>query len=332
MNGISPPGNSVLQALAPTAFAVWAVLLIAGSVQADSGDQRVCVYVSSYHQGLEWSDRIEEGLRNGLEEQCRLVQYDMNSKRNLSDESKVQAAVEALSIIRAEDADIVLTSDDEAARYLIAPHLAGTRTPVVFTGIDWTVEEFGLPVENVTGMVEIAPLRPLIEQAVESVPEADRAAYVGANTPTNIQNVERYESVAKEHGIELVALLSSSFDTWKQDFLIAQEFDFVILGESSDIEDWDMSAATTHAREFTRTFSVTNHERVMPLSALGYTTLPEEQGAWAAESAIAILTGSTPSSIPIVTNQQWDTWINDTLLDASGIILPGQVSEDARHL
>lgn len=302
------------------------------AIAADEVDSPVCVYISSYHHGLEWSDRVEDGLRAGLAHQCRLVQYDMDTDRNPSDEFKVAAAAEALSIIQSESADIVLTSDDNAARYLIAPHLAGTRTPVVFTGIDWTVEEYGFPVENVTGMVEVSPLVPLIEQAVESVPGADRAAYLGAKTPDDTANFERYASAALNHGVELIALQSTDFELWKQDFDIAQEFDFVIIGDDSGIDSWDLSSAAAYARAQTRTLSLTNDPSMMPLSALGLTTRPEEQGEWAAESAVAILAGSAPSSIPIVTNREWDTWINQSLLEASGVTLPGHILDSARQV
>lgn len=308
------------------------LLATVADIRADNNGDSVCVYVSSYHQGLEWSDRIEDGLREGLENECRLVQYNMDTKRHASNEFKVEAAAEALSLIQSLGADVVLTSDDDAAEYLIVPHLAGTRTPVVFTGVDWTVEQYGFPVENVTGMVEASPIRPLIEQAVASIPDADRVAYVGAATVTENDNFKRYEHVAEQQGIELVALMSNSFDTWKQDFKIAQEFDFVIIGNATEIDDWDSGAAEAFANESTRTFSVTSHDWMMPFSALGYTTLPEEQGQWAAESALAILAGSSPASIPIVTNRQWDTWINEKLLEASGVILPSQVDENARRL
>lgn len=294
-------------------------------------EQPVCVYISSYHRGLEWSDRIENGLNDRLDGKCKVVQYDMDTKRNLDTEFKIKAAAEALSIIKQQKADIVITSDDNAARYLIVPHLLGRRTPVVFTGINWTVEEYGFPVKNVTGMVEVSPLVPLIKQALDSIPSAKRAVYIGADNLTEIKNFERYRTAAQDHGIKLESLQSKNFDEWKETFIKAQDYDFVIMGNFSGITDWDMEAAESHVIVNTRKFSLTSHDWMMPLSALGYTTLPEEQGEWAAESALAILAGTKPSTIPIVTNRRWDTWVNKQLLEASGVNVPESITDGAKQ-
>ena len=60
----------------------------------------------------------------------------------------------------------------------------------------------------------------------------------------------------------------------------------------------------------------------MPFAMIGVTKVPEEQGEWAAKSALRILGGMAPSDIPIVPNNQRDIWINHELLAAASLELP----------
>ncbi|MEN8131191.1 MAG: hypothetical protein ABFS45_13570, partial [Pseudomonadota bacterium] len=68
--------------------------------------------------------------------------------------------------------------------------------------------------------------------------------------------------------------------------------------------------------------SVTNHQWMMPVTLLGFTKIPEEQGEWAGKVALSILHGKTAGEIPIVPNRKWDLWANEQLLDTADIELP----------
>ena len=53
--------------------------------------------------------------------------------------------------------------------------------------------------------------------------------------------------------------------------------------------------------------------------------MSEEQGEWAAKTALRILDGMSPAQIPIIPNNQRDIWINADILDASKVRLPADV-------
>ena len=65
--------------------------------EASAADKK-CLFVSSYHQGYEWSDGVERGLRAVLEGKCEYRQFDMDTKRRKSAEEKKQSALEAKGI------------------------------------------------------------------------------------------------------------------------------------------------------------------------------------------------------------------------------------------
>ncbi|MFT6300834.1 MAG: ABC-type uncharacterized transport system substrate-binding protein [Pseudomonadales bacterium] len=292
---------------------------------AQSSNKPSCLYVASYHVGYSWSDGVERGLRERLQEQCNITEFYMDTKRRKSPEQKVAAGQAAYDLIKNLKPDVVITSDDNAAKYLIVPHLLDKEIPVVFSGINWTVDEYGFPASNVTGIVEIAPIKPMLKEGVRmaGIPEDHpiRIAYLGASTLSEIKNFSRVKTTAESLEMTVDRILAEDFDEWKEGLELAQTYDLVVMGSSSGIAKFSEQEASAWAEKTTRTLSLTNHEWMMPYAAIGYTKVAEEHGEWAAASAIAILNGVRAIDIPLVTNRRWDTWTNEALLLELGIDL-----------
>ncbi len=305
---------------------LWLCLLLPMAAQALPR----CLFVSSYHQGYAWSDGVQRGLEAALDGRCELRQFDMDTKRHKSEAEKRAAAEAALRLIREWRPDVLITADDNAARYLVKPHLKDAELPVVFCGINWSVEEYGFPYRNVTGMIEVAPVKAMLRQARRLSGNGDDFFYLGANTTTERKNLERFRRAARELGLEVEARLVDDFDAWAQAYREAQRYPFLALGSHAGIRDWDFARARSVALASARVPSVTNHRWMMPVSMLGFTKIPEEQGRWAGEAALAILDGLAPSEIPIVANRRWDLWVNAALLQAAGIELPTRLRDKAK--
>jgi hypothetical protein len=124
-----------------------------------------CLYISSYHQGYAWSDGVERGIRNTLGERCELRQLDMDTKRNKGDAYIKQIVEKTKRLIEEWQPNVIITSDDNAAKHLIKAHYKDSKLPFVFCGVNWTISEYGFPYSNVTGIIEVAPLKPMLEQA-----------------------------------------------------------------------------------------------------------------------------------------------------------------------
>jgi ABC-type uncharacterized transport system substrate-binding protein len=290
---------------------------------AQSSNKPSCLYVASYHVGYSWSDGVERGMRERLQEQCHITEFYMDTKRRKSTEDKVAAGHAAYKLIKNLKPDVVITSDDNAAKYLIVPHLMDKEIPVVFSGINWTVDEYGFPARNVTGIVEIAPIKPmLLEGVITANIPADhpvRVVYLGASTLSEIKNFNRVKTTAEKLDMSVDRILAENFSEWKKGFELAQSYDLVVMGSSSGIAEFSETEAAAWAEANTRTLSLTNHDWMMPYAAIGFTKVAEEHGEWAAASAIAILNGARAIDIPLVTNRRWDTWTNKTLLLELGI-------------
>jgi ABC-type uncharacterized transport system substrate-binding protein len=291
-----------------------------------------CLFVSSYHQGYAWSDGVEEGLRKALDGQCELQQFDMDTKRKKSETDKQRAAQEARLLIEDWKPDVVIAADDNAAKYLIQPFYKDDDTPFVFCGVNWSAEEYGFPYPNVTGMVEVAPIQPLLERAGEIVNPARRALYLGADTLTERKNLERFQRATDGLGIELDNRLVDSTEAWIAAYNGAQDTDFLILGSNSGINDWDAERVAAALAESSTRLTVTTHGWMMPYSMFGLTKVPQEQGAWAGEIAIEILRGTEPGDIPIIANRKWDVWANGDLLSTAQIALPRHLKHKAKRV
>jgi len=299
---------------------------------AASGPPPECVYVSSYHVGYSWSDRLEQGLRTTLGARCRLMSIYLDTKRQREPVERRAAAARAMVSIREIRPAVIITSDDNAARYLIVPHLKGAQVPVVFTGVNWTVEEYGFPWPNVTGIVEVSPIRAVLEQAERVVGRAGRAAYIAANTQTEWKNYARLKRETAAMGTTLFAMLVDNMVQYEASVASAQGVDILIMGGNAGIRDWDAERARRIAQRHTATFSITTRDWMMPYTMLGLTKLPEEHGEWAGESVIAILDGRSPATIPLATNRHWESWVNQDLLERGGYELPARTLRKARHV
>jgi ABC-type uncharacterized transport system substrate-binding protein len=298
------------------------ILLLCAGLFSQTAMAEKCLYISSYHPGYAWSDGVERGIRTTLDGKCEIKQFNMDTKRNKDPEYMKKTGLEAKQLIDSWKPDIVITADDNAARFVIKAHYKDSTIPFVFCGVNWTAEEYGFPYSNVTGMVEVAPVYPLLEKVKDLIPGAKKAIYIGAMTTTEKKNLARFEKALSKQQIQLDAALAATMDEWLNSYTRAQQYDFIIIGSQSGIQDWDKEHVVNTIKSQSHKLSVTNHNWMMPYTMLGFTKVPEEQGEWAAQAALSILDGVEISHIAIVPNRKWDIWTNSVLLNTSDITLP----------
>ncbi len=289
-----------------------------------------CLYISSYHKGYEWNDGIERGVEAVLQGKCELEMFYLNTKRNTSEEFGKEMALQAKAYIEESKPDILIAADDNASRYLIQPYFRDAAISVVFCGINSTVEPYGYPYSNATGMIEISPVRPLLKYVKSSVGRLKKAFFLAADVISQHKEFELNKEVYEKSGVRLTPLFVKDMESWLTAYSKVQgEADFLILGNNAGIEDWDDEKATTLALMQGRLLSVTNYDWMSRYALLAVTKLAEEQGEWAASVAIAILGGAKISDIPIVVNRRWKLFINTTLMEKSNITLPQAIMTKA---
>jgi ABC-type uncharacterized transport system substrate-binding protein len=312
-------------------FFMTALILVA-SVYPNSVLAKKCLYISSYHSGYAWSDGVERGLRSVLDGKCEIRKFNMDAKRNRQEEYLINKGLEAKHLIENWNPDIVITTDDIAAKYVIQAHFRDHEIPFVFCGVNWSADEYGFPYSNVTGMIEVAPIYPLLEKVQALYPNIKKAIYIGADTLTEKKNLARFDTALQKKEIHLDSSLVGTVNEWLSAYSKARKYDFIIIGSKSGIKKWDQEKVVSAISKLSQKLSVTNHSWMMPYTMLGFTKVPEEQGEWAAQAALNVLDGIEISQIAIVPNRRWDIWTNLSLLELSNINLPEGLIQKSKQV
>jgi ABC-type uncharacterized transport system substrate-binding protein len=287
------------------------------------------LWVDSYHEGYEWSDSIETGIRNALDDteiEFKIVRMD--TKQNTDTESRENAAAQAKAEIEAFDPDVVIASDDNAQKYLVVPYLKDTSLPVVFCGVNWDASPYGYPANNVTGMIEVEQSVQLIEH-LEQYAKGERLGYLSGDTDTDRKVVqicnERFFAGAME------SRFVKTFDEFKTTFLqVQEEVDILYLRNNAGIEGWDDEEAESFIRDNTRIPTGSSNDWMAQYALITLAKSGAEQGEWAVQAALRILDGASVSEIPIAENKQGDLILNLDLAEQLEVVLAPSLLKNAK--
>ena len=276
------------------------------------------VYINSYHAGYGSSDDVMAGIQGTLAgSRVRLTTFFMDTKRH--PESAPDKAAETLDLIRKVGPDVIIASDDDAVKYVVAEHFKAGPIPCVFCGVNWTCEPYGLPTANVTGMLEVLPVRETIETLQQYYPDARRLVVLSENTGSERKNRDTLTPIFDEMGLQVEYVLVDTYDQWKQQFRKAnRDSDLIFLPTNGAIKGWDEADATEFVRERIAVPVFTCDDFMMVYAVFGMTKVAGEQGEWAAKTALEILNGKSPSEISVTRNRRTVAWIHPALAAAVG--------------
>jgi ABC-type uncharacterized transport system substrate-binding protein len=308
-----------------------------------SAEQKKVLFINSYHKGYEWSDDIEKGFMKALYilenpdgtydtygSDIELKVFRMDTKLNKSEAFKKQVALKAKAIIDEWQPDIVVASDDNASKYLIAPYYKNAATPFVFCGLNWDASVYGFPVSNVTGMVEIDPVLQTIE-ILKEYAKGDRIGFIGVKSISAQKSVDTY---VERLGINLSGgKLVSDFSEWKQEYLRLQDsVDMILWFNPVGITGWDSKLAEKFILENTKIPTGATADNNKRFALVGIVKIAEEQGWWAGKRALEILDGKSPEDIPVTTNKESRVYLNMELAKRLGIKFSMELIEKATFL
>ncbi|MDQ7074393.1 MAG: ABC transporter substrate binding protein [Gammaproteobacteria bacterium] len=297
-----------------------------------SGQAATCLWVSSYAPNYEWNDGIGRALHSGLAGQCDLLEFHLDTKRNRSSEFAQAQAKKALAYIQQTKPDLIIASDDNASKYLVKPYLKDGSIPVVFCGINWSVKEYGYPYKNATGMIEVAPVQPLINEAKKVLQNPKKALYLTSDVKSSRKDFKQFARLFSLAGIQLKGRFAETMQEWKRGFKDAQNYDFIIIGSNGGINDWQRDSVLSFVQQQSTKFSLAFHNWMAPFAMVTFNKIAEEQGEWAATVAIEILNGADPQQIPISPNRRWKIYANPQLLAKNDYQLSPRTQRNAINI
>jgi ABC-type uncharacterized transport system substrate-binding protein len=273
------------------------------------------LYVNSYHPGYPSSDEITEGIKAAVSHKnVDLEIVYMDTKKNQEEAFIREKAREIFNIIDESKPDVLIVSDDNAVAWLVVPYLASYPVPVVFCGVNWTAEPYGLPAGHITGMLEILPVEEGIIILKAQGLSIASMTILSENSPSEKKNITHISRILENAGIEVNYLLASDFNEWKNHFLEANgQADAIYMPTNGAIRDWDHAEAIRFIRESARVPLMTCDEFMMPYVMIGVTKVQYEQGEWAGKTALRILEGTDVSAIKLTQNTRIRTWWNPEL-------------------
>ena len=273
-----------------------------------------CVYISSYAPGYPWQDGIERGLRSTLENHCRIKTFYMNSKKVFSTSKLNKIGLNAVDFIAQSQPDLVIVSDDNATRHVLAKHYKDSSIPFVFCGINNTASGYQLPYRNTTGMIEKNPTEYLLKLLFNIEPAKTRVAFLTSKGTSADKDTLEFSQLASKLGIEYQTFQVQDEKEWRKVYKSIQEspdIDLIYFSNRAAFKSWDHKKNLDWALQHNHKISFTTQDWMMPYVAIGINKVPEEQGIWTAKAAIEILNGEHPSQIAIVPNQNFQLWVNN---------------------
>ena len=294
------------------------------------GQPRV-LFIDSYHQGYPWSDGITTGIENVFSNaDVDLMIHRMDTKRNTSEEFMKQAALKAKAAIDEFDPDVVIATDDNAQKYLVVPYYRGSDLPFVFAGVNWDASPYGYPASNVTGMIEVS--RP--DQLLNILRTLSGGVTIGSLTGDTATSHKEHEHYAKHLGITFDRdVYVKSFEEWKQAYTTLQdEVDILLMYNNAGIAGWNDEEAVRFVRQNSKIPSGSVQPWMAPYVLIAYTKDAQEQGEWAATTALQILEGISPSGIPMTTNRRGNMMINSSLAQRLQLEIPASLLDEANNV
>ena len=312
---------------------------IKGSVNETPVPTAKVLYINSYHRGYDWSDGITQGILdtfgasidsdgqidNSRSKVLLKIVY-MDTKRNKAEEFIKNAALKAKAEIDSWKPDVVITSDDIAAKYLVVPYYNHSKQPLVFCGINIDATKYAFSHDNITGIIEVS----LIEQVVEQLrpyAKGERIGILGADTLTRRKTAAAYLTA---YSWSIDNRYAKTFTDWKKMYLELQsKTDILILPSPIGIDGWNEAEAVKFVLANSKIPSGTNILSAMPVAMVGLTKVAHEQGEWAAKTSLDILAGEKPVDIPIARNQKAKIYLNMPLAKKLAVTFPIELIERA---
>ena len=304
------------------------ILVLVACTSKNEDEQRV-YYINSYHEGYGSSDDVMEGIVEVLENKVDLKIFFMDTKRNNNPKFIEGQVTKILEDIDSYKPDVILASDDNAVKYVIAPHFKEGDTPVVFCGVNWSAEQYGLSTKSVTGMLEVLPFIETVKIVQKSFPAFKNLTILSENTTSEQKNKVVMQPLFTELELDVTFSLVDDFESWKEAFKQANEnSDIIYMPTNSTITGWNADEAKSVIDSVIKKPIITCDDFMMPYAVFGLTKVAKEQGEWAANTALKIMDGARVSDFTLAENSMYLSWINEHLADKIGFEVPAELIPD----
>jgi ABC-type uncharacterized transport system substrate-binding protein len=149
------------------------------------------------------------------------------------------------------------------------------------------------------------------------------------NSQSERNNRELLDTLYRNLGMEAEYRLVDDFDQWKSAFKeLVVSSDLIYLPTNGAIRNWNRKEAIFFVEQNLKVPTITCDDFMMDYCVFGLTKDAKEQGEWAAQTALEILDGKSPSDIPYARNSRFNAFLNRKLAKAIGFNLLEEPEEN----
>jgi len=307
------------------------LFLFVSLLSATKLSKKRILYVNSYHEGYLWSDEVQKTILSILKSKIQNIEIKtayMDTKRNTKEDFKMNAALDIKKMIQEFKPELVITSDDNAAKYLIVPYYYNKKLPFIFTGINASAKKYNFPSKNVTGVIEVNHIKEAIIYA-NKITSINKVGTLTAKSLSDSSDVNRIKKHVKK---QVISSFVSSKKEWKKEYLKLQDkVDLLIVGNVEPI--YDLSTSSKEIKDFvrknTKIPSVSWNTSMRNIVLMVLAKSPKEQGVLGANMVLSVLRGKDIKTIKIDENKNARIYINLSLAKKLGAIFPFDVMDNA---
>ena len=282
----------------------------------EGGNTKRILYINSYHPGYGSSDDIMGGIQEVVANEDILFKTCFMDTKRLAEAEFEQKVKQVLDTIRTFAPDVIIASDDNAVKYIIVPHFKDKDIPVVFCGVNWSAENYGLPATNVTGMLEVLPIEASIDTLLSYHPRANKLTVLTENSISAHKDRRYLTPIFESRGFKVHYSFSKDMASWKVQYdSVVKHADLIYFPTNGAISGWDEGEAISFMDSVGYKPIFTCDDFMMPYALIGLTKIASEQGEWAAATALRVLRGESPGQVPITSNKQVKIFINQVLAE-----------------
>ncbi len=284
--------------------------------------------VDSYHPEYLRSMMVLGELKKFAQKEHIELQVVYLDEKHVKDDAILrEAASSARHLIDSWHPDVVIAAEDPANKYVVSEYYKDAALPIIFTGVNWEISQYGYPCKNVTGQIEIEFPEKLIEE-LRSYAKGSRIGLITGDTLTDRKVCNYYENDLKIPFFKKYFV--NSFNEWKSAYLALQkDVDILFFRNNSGISGWNDGKARTMILEQTIIPTGSVIQQMAPFVLINYSKVNIEFGQYAAQTAREILSGTPPSEIPITTNKQLQVYLNMPLAKKLGIVFSMNLIEQS---
>jgi PAS domain S-box-containing protein len=175
-------------------LALFVLSFVPGVARAEIATQTIVV-LHSYHQGYEWTDEVNNGIRSVIQARSGYeLAFEYLDAQRVSRESIDQLATLLETKYSSRLPSTVIAVDDNALQFLIERREAVfPHVPVVFCGINDLSVYSKASLEGMTGVTESPDISGSLELALQILPATKRIFVLADTTTSGSLNMMRFD-------------------------------------------------------------------------------------------------------------------------------------------